>query len=108
MWCCWVGRYPGQAAREIGARQGLGIPVEAQPAVSFSGPLILYPCRSPLLAQKIWTAPNGAEKLYYVPGVLHASFWENELQATLAVLVSTVSDHERSGKAEQNTEFYLH
>lgn len=68
--CCWVGRYPGQAASgkgamggPWGARQGLGIPVEAQPPVSFSGPLILYPCHSPVLAQKIWTVPNGAEKI---------------------------------------------
>lgn len=60
VWCCWVGRYPGQAARGMGAmenpwraRQGLGIPVEAQPPVSFSGPLILYTCHSPVLAQKI-------------------------------------------------------
>lgn len=46
-----------------GTRQVLGIPVEAQPPVSFSGPLILYPCHSPVLAQKIWTVPNGAEKI---------------------------------------------
>lgn len=70
VWCCWVGRYPGQAARGMGAmgnpwgaRQGLGIPVEAQPLVSFSASLFLYPCHSPVLAQKIWTVSNGAEKI---------------------------------------------
>jgi len=66
-----VERYAGEAGR--GSRNSgsplweqasfWGIPAEAQPPVSFSGQLIFYPHSSPVLAQKIWTLPDGAGKI---------------------------------------------